>query len=164
MVAEPANRPDVNVNNFYIKRYRSDGGRCQGRPEREGETGGGGLDLALAAVAIGNIVHVIFSGFMACLVDATTFTGDATCVEKSYEKHREARLDRASTLVFLCGNSGPGGFLVEPPGREEDMKSLLVAVAAAAAVAFWSNGSRSDAAADAVSAVPPSLGVVRTTD
>jgi len=44
------------------------------------------------------------------------------------------------------------------------MKSLLVAVAAAAAVAFWSNGSRSDATADAVSAVPPSPGVVRTTD
>ena len=129
-----------------------------------GVWGRGELDLAQATVAIGNIVHVIFSGFMACLVDATTSTGDAGDIGKSYKKHQEARLDRASKLVFLCGNSGPRGFLVEPLGREEAMKSLLVAVAAAAAVAFWSNGSRSDATADAVSAVPPSPGVVRTTD
>jgi hypothetical protein len=53
---------------------------------------------------------------------------------------------------------------VEPAGREETVKSLLVAVAAAAALAFWSNGARSDVTVDAASLVASSVVVGQTID
>lgn len=69
-------------------------------------------------VAIGNIPHVISSGFQGCLVDATTLNGDAESIEKAQKNAQEARDDRVSELVFCvetaaprlpCGAYGAGG-------------------------------------------------------
>ena len=53
---------------------------------------------------------------------------------------------------------------MEPTGQEEAVKSLLVAVAAAAVLAFWSNNARSDVILEAVSAAPSSPALIQIID
>ena len=70
----------------------------------------------------------------------------------------------ASQNWSFVWKQGPRGFLVEPTGQEEAVKSLLVAVAAAAVLAFWSNNARSDVILEAVSAAPSSPALIQIID
>ncbi len=53
---------------------------------------------------------------------------------------------------------------MEPAGREETVKSLLVAVAAAAVLALWSNSARSDVILEPAAAAPSSQALIQTTE
>lgn len=85
-------------------------------------------------------------------------------VSRQLNKTLKKRGMTASQYWSFVWKQRPRGSLVEPTGQEEAVKSLLVAVAAAAVLAYWSGNARSDVVLEAASAAPSSPSLIQIFD